>query len=824
MIDSKGNIFFVSDEFNDEYNLYALKDGKPEQLTSFDNSVYRPKLSANGEKIVFESEYQIYSYDVASKKTELIKINIFDNNALELERSFNVKGKISAFDISSDNKKIAFVSRGELFISDIEGKYIKKIKTDPKERISEVVWMKDNKTIFFNQTYEGYLNWFSIKVDQAEKEIQITKELRNNRNITFSSDRSKGLYFSGRDELRLISFENYESNLLVKDEFWALYESPAYFSPDDKYVLYSAYRDFEKDIFVFDLENKKSEHITKTGVTEDGQFWSSDGKYIYFSSDRFNPGYPRGQKDSDIFRIALTKFSDEFKSNKIEKLFSSDEEEKKDSISEKIKVVIDFKGLNDRWEEVETLPGNQDSPFVIIKDNVTNVFFTSKHDNEARNIWKKTYKPFEKPETKKIEGAKTGNSAIVESKGNYYILFEGNINKLKLSENKTEKIEMDFSFERNMADEFLQMFYETWANVEENFYDNTFHGVDWKNIKVKYEKYLPSIRIRNDLRLLLNDMLGELNSSHQGFSSGGDEEKTFYEMKTAHIGILFDDINPYKVKSIVSRSAADKSDINVLPGDILIDINGEKVDQNINRNKYFTFTKIPDELTLKFRRENEEKSVKIHPQDRGQLLNNLYDEWVDWNQKFVDEKSDKKIAYIHMKNMGDGELNNFLIEMTNESKYRDGLILDLRYNRGGNVHDDVLNFLMQKPYLQWKYREGNFAPQPNFAPAAKPIVILVNEQSLSDAEMTAAGFKELKLGKIIGTETYRWLIFTSGKSLVDGSFYRLPSWGCYTLDGKNIEFDGVKPDFYIQTSFKDRLEGKDPQLQKAINEILSELK
>ncbi|UCH97983.1 MAG: peptidase S41, partial [Candidatus Aminicenantes bacterium] len=142
----------------------------------------------------------------------------------------------------------------------------------------------------------------------------------------------------------------------------------------------------------------------------------------------------------------------------------------------------------------------------------------------------------------------------------------------------------------------------------------------------------------------------------------------------------------------------------------------------------------------------------------------------------------------------------------------------------GNVHDAVLNFLSRKPYTQWKYREGKFAPQPNFAPAAKPIVLLINEQSLSDAELTTEAFKVLNLGKVIGTETYRWLIFTSGKTLVDGSYYRLPSWGCYTLDKKDIEWTGVKPDIYVKTTLEDRLQGKDPQLETAIREILNQLK
>lgn len=173
--------------------------------------------------------------------------------------------------------------------------------------------------------------------------------------------------------------------------------------------------------------------------------------------------------------------------------------------------------------------------------------------------------------------------------------------------------------------------------------------------------------------------------------------------------------------------------------------------------------------------------------------------------------------------MGGGELNSFMEEMVSEAADKEALILDLRFNTGGNVHDDVLRFLSQKPYLQWKYREGKLTAQSNFGPAAKPIVLLVNEQSLSDAEMTSAGFKELGLGTIIGTETYRWIIFTSGAGLVDGSFYRLPSWGCYTLDGKDLEKEGVAPDIYVGESFKDRLAGNQPQLDRAIEEIMKKL-
>lgn len=832
-IDRTGNVYFISDEFNDEYNLYTFAEGVKTRLTDFTTSILHPDISADGENIVFEKDYQIYIYNVNDKTSKNLNISLFDINTLPIAQKFKVSGEITNFNISPDNKKIVFVSRGELFVSDIEGKFIKQLKTNPEERVAEVMWLKDNKTILYNQTFKGYLNLFTIKADGSEPEKQITFENQSHQEIQVNDDRSKALYFRGRNDLMMLDIESMKNEVLVKDEFWSIYNTPAYFSPDEKYVLYTAYRDFEQDIFVYDFDQNKSFNITKTGVTETDPYWSPDGKYIYFLTDRYHPSYPRGGKDFDIYRIALTNSDKEFRVDKYSELFTDDEkkddedkddekEEKKEK-EEKPVVKIDFEGINDRWEIVAAFEGNQNSPHVIKKKDETTVLFTSKHDGPTTSIWKRVYKPFETDEFKKIEGANTNSIFLSQAKEKYYVLIDGNIYSLDLSGNKTKKISISYDFEKNLQEEFSQMFYETWANIEENFYDGDFHGVDWTKMKKRYQKYLPYLRSRDDLRGLLNNMLGELNSSHQGFGTRGDDEDIFYESKTAVTGILFNNEKPFVVERIVKESNVDKEGKDVKKGDKLIAVNGVEVDETKNRESYFTGASVPDEMILKFSRDGEMIEVKIHPQSRSKLDENFYDEWVGHNQKYVDEKSNKKIAYIHMKDMGETQLNNFIIEMTNETHYRDALILDLRYNRGGNVHDDVLQFLSQKPYTKWKYRGGEFAQQPNFAPAAKPIVLLINEVSLSDAEMTAAGFKELKLGTIIGTETYRWLIFTSSKSLVDGSYHRMPSWGCYTLEGENIELNGVSPDIYIKNNFKDRLENRDPQLDKAIEYILQKL-
>jgi len=248
-------------------------------------------------------------------------------------------------------------------------------------------------------------------------------------------------------------------------------------------------------------------------------------------------------------------------------------------------------------------------------------------------------------------------------------------------------------------------------------------------------------------------------------------------------------------------------------------VNGEPVDAGVNRESYFVRPSMDAEITLTFSRANREFDLKLEPVGFGAIRNLMYDEWMHERQQIVDEQSENRIAYVHMKNMGLGELDHFLNEMVSEGEARDGIILDLRYNTGGNVHDAVLKFLSQRPYINWSYRGGALAPQSNFTPARKPIVLLVNEPSLSDAEMTAAGFKELGLGTVIGMETYRWIIFTSSRGLVDGSSYRLPTWGVYTFDGANLEKTGVTPDIIVPLTSHDRIHDRDPQLDRAIEFI-----
>lgn len=838
-IDKKGTLYFQSDEANGEYNLYTLQNGTKKQLTNFPTSIMWPKVSANGGKIVFRKDYQIHVYDVETGKTSMPTIDIFKNNTLNKEQSYNIKGKITYFDISPDEKKIAIVSRGKLFVSDIKGKFTQEIETNSKEAVQEVKWLKNNKTLLYSQSDKGYYNWFSTNADGSSKENQLTNTAANNRQITLNSDRSKGIYLSGRNEIRLLEMSTFESTIAVTDEFWGFDNANPYFSPDDNYIIYNAYRDFETDIFTYNIATKQIINLTNTKVSESSPIWSPDGKYVYFSSDRLNPSYPFGTKNSKIYQMALEKFEEPFKIEKYKSLFEETISEAKDKTSkdkenkdnddenEKVKIKptikINATDLMERLKTISPVYGEQGNPSILEKDHKTYILYTSNHGEGKSQLWKTILEPFEKDKTERISDKTIQNYQLVSAKKNNYILVDGNINTLDIAANKLEEIAIDYTFEKSLSKEFNQMYYEAWSGMEENFYDENFHGQDWQKLRDQYAKYLPFVSSRENLKLIFNEMLGELNTSHFGFTSNGKEEEVYYGAKTLGTGILFKNKEPFVVERTVKQGPTDIAGKNIKIGDKLVAVNGIKIDDKQNREKYFSAPIFENEISLTFERNGAQFSVNVHPVSNGIIRDLLYDEWQDENQKYVDLKTNNQIAYVHMKDMTGGELEKFKEDLVSSEANKNGLILDLRFNTGGNVHDEVLRVLSQKTYLNWKYREGKLTGQSNFNYGNKPIVLLINEQSLSDAEMTAAGFKELKLGTIVGTETYRWIIFTSGKSLVDGSFYRLPSWGCYTLDGKNLESEGVSPDIYSPENFKDRLNGNQPQLEKAIEVIMKQL-
>lgn len=820
MVDRNGNLYYVSDKFNKESNIVKYNgSGEDTQITTFDQSLQYPSISFNGDAIAFILEYKIHVLDLKSGKVSQPQISIADNNVV-VERNFEDEAPVFVA-VSPDGKKFALAIRGHLYISDAKGKYQVQLPTPANERVDEIVWAKDNNTLYYTRTNRGYTNLYKMKADGTSAEQQIFADNCNMRNLTPSHKRDKIAFINGNSQVMVLNVVTGAVEKVADAEFWSYATYNLDFSPDDSYLAFEAVNMFEGEIYIYSFKEKKLHNLTNSACSEGNPRFSPDGKYLFMIADFYETTFPRGGSGyPDLYKLPLDRYNvTPFKSDIYDELFKSEPEPAKGEA-----------GKLSGKKSVEEIKINFDNILrraVEVKLGVNGIYtFKSKdkswllYVSEGKIYSLELSDPFAK--AKEIKDLKRGH--FISSDNELFFVSGADISKVDVASGRATKMTIKKSVEKDIKNEFEQMFYETWAKLDQNFYDVNFHGVDWKAKRDYYASFLPYVRSRTNLITLMTDMLGELNSSHLGFRSGGkDMLSPLTKSYTMETGIIWDNAKPYTIAHILVDSPANTIEAGVKPGDVLVAVNGERVDASRNRESYFSTSIKTPEVKLTFSRDGKEFDVKMHTTSYSTLKDWLYNEWEDTNRALVEKKGNGRILYTHMSDMTPPELNSFLKDMHTRSIGKEAIILDLRYNNGGNVHKEVLDFLAQKAHFHWSFRDFKSTSHPNVTPGDMPVIALVNERSLSDAEVTSNGIQTLGLATIVGTETYRWIIFTTGTRLIDGSFVRLPAWGCYTLEGKDLESTGVKPDIYVKNTFEDRLKGRDPQLERAIEEALRQL-
>lgn len=810
MTDKNGELYYVSEEKNGEANIVRYSDGK--YLTQFEESVQYPSISFDGSKIVFVKGYKIFVLDTKSGEYTMPKIEMaFGPEQWTTSVPLSRPGALA---VSPDGKKLAFSFRGLLFVADAKGNFIKIIDTPHTERVDEVIWSSDNKTIIYTRTHKGYTGIFSQRADLPTQERPFYTPQSMVKSLSASPKIDRVAFIDGGKKVMLLDPAQGTVKEIATHEFWSFQNYGISFSSNGAYLAYTAVNLFERDVFLYELSTGKRINLTNSANFENDPQFSPDGKYLYLLANRTTASFPRGAS-AQLYRVALHRVMPLFESDEYNKLFTP-EKTSADST-----VLVEVANIQRRYEPV-VRRGEQNMPYIFSAAGKSFLFYNSNHEGDWA-LYVQEIKDWEMKPAVKMKGM---GSAFTFARGGkeLFAMDRDGVYKVDAASANAVKVELKYNFQKSIKDEFEQMFYEVWSTLEQNFYDHNFHGKDWKAKREYYSQFLPFVRSRDDLRVLINDMLNELNSSHMGFSTFGREEESSVRYVTFAPGLIFEEDNPYKLNRVVDGSKASFVNNPLKPGDVLVSVNRKRIDKEKNREIYFSSAVAPKEMELGFSREGKEFTVRLPFGSTSDLRSLLYTEWEDANRNFTERESGGKIAYLHMRDMSSESLDKFLIDMNTYGVHKEALILDLRFNNGGNVHKEVIDYLNQKSHFTWSHRDNPQVSHPNVTPLDKPIIVLVNERSLSDAEVTSNGIKALSIAKIVGTETYRWIIFTSGARLVDGSTVRLPAWGCYTLDGKNLEFEGVAPDIYVKNTLLDRVNNRDPQLERAIKELLPALK
>ncbi len=833
MFGKDGKIYFVSDR-QGMANLYSMdfKAKNPKstikKLTNFKNiNIEWPSISTERDRIAFEAGGNLYVYTIKNGKLQKLDINASGDLPFNLKEVYNPKKLIQDYDISPNGKRVLVVARGEVF--SIPAKYgpTRNISKTPA-REEWATWAPDGKRIAYFSDENGEFQLYIVKEKTGEKE-KITNIPKFKYNPVWAPD-SKKIAFSTNDgkiyvvylEKKKLTTVDRNRTGLVTDFSW---------SPDSKWLAYVLRNKVGYgSIYVFNSLTKKKKPLIISSFSDYEPEFTQDGKRLIYLS-------------TSVIKLNYNFFAGNFSSNAEVKLMSldlvpglkdiykpkPDEEEngekkeekgKKTKKKEKINVKIDFNNIEARIKTVPVKPGS----YTALSTTKSYYLFLDRAEKtlKAYNI-----------KTRKIETLIKGvKDYALSAKGTHIAYMKGkNIAIAKVGKvQKDEFVSLDaMSMELNRVAEWRQIFHEAWRMVRDFFYDKRIHGLNWKAIGKKYETLLPYVRTRQELNTLIEEMVGELNASHQG-ARGGDYG---IKLPTYNVGYIGASFNPdykkelYKIKHIYSQDPdveAFKNPISGLAkeGEYIISIDGEKITTKRNIYSYLV-GKSKKEVEIVLSPDGTpEKSRKITVKTLPSEKNLIYHDWVAKKRKYVDVKSGGKIGYIHLRDMVTFGMTQFL-RWINAYRYKDAIILDVRFNGGGGIDPYLIDILERRQYQTVKGRNQEVVERPMSAFYGH-VAVLINQFSYSDAEVFPAGFKARKLGTLIGVPTLGFVIAVTAHPMIDGGYVRQTSWGLWELSGKMLEARGAIPDIYVENPPEAVLEGKDPQLDRAIEFLMKQIK
>lgn len=832
------NIYFLSDrDENQRMNLfvYNLTSGETRQLTNFaDFDVKFPSIGKNA--IVYENAGYIYKFDLASETSTKIDVQFAEDFAVSRPLVKDISKSISNYEISPDGNRGLFGARGEVFTVPAKEGITRNLTESSGVHERNSKWSPDGKYIAYISDKSGEDEIYITPQDGSGEEIQLTTNGEPYKwQLSWSPD-SKKILFSDR-ELKLYYVDVDSKNVTEVAEGEVGRGFFGSWSPDSKWIAYSLpeHRKMNR-VFIYSVDEKKSYSVTEGWYNSGSPVFSEDGKYLYFVSQRdFKPTYSwtewnhAYQDMSGIYLITLasdTKSPFEPKNDEVEvKEGDEKSDDKENDSKDKSKdVKIDFDGIEKRTVKIPASPSN----YFNLSSVGNKVYYMRNGSSDSKSVLL-VYDLEKEKETElgNISGYEIsvdGKKMLVGSNGSYYIL-DLPSGKLDLS----EKLNLsDLEIHLNRHQEWEQIFNQVARAVRDFFYVDNMHGLNWAANVKKYEQLLEHVNHRLDLTYVMGEMVGELNVGH-AYVGGGDYEKPD-RIKTGLLGaqVELDESGYYKITKILDGANWDKSlrsplqeiGVNVSVGDYIIAVNGKPVTEI--KNLFAELTgKTGDQVVLSVNDEpsnNGAKDVTVVPIDDESEL--YYYNWVKDNIEKVNEATDDKVGYVHIPDMGAGGLNEF-VKRYYPQLSKEGLIVDVRGNGGGNVSPMIIERLRREAIMMDNIRNNKPSPDPGGL-VVGPKVMLIDEFSASDGDIVNYRFKKHELGPIIGKRSWGGTVGIWGSlPYVDGGTTMVPEAGLFDLNGKDwlIEGHGVEPDIYVDNDPAKEWEGIDQQLNRAIEEI-----
>ena len=805
-------IYFVSDR-DGVFNLWKknLKTGRLVKLTSLKEEILHPSISKNG-VIVFEHKAWLYRMR-EGRRPEKIEFqasgDIPEGNIVPDV----IKGKVEEIAPSPDGKEVAFIAHGDLFVVKTSGGHANNITNTPF-RESNPVWSPDGKKIYFVSDRNGNRDIFYAYADDGEKftrSLNIKEKLvigtpEEEWSPVISPDGKKLAFIRGKGNLWLSDADGKNQKLL--SSFWNI--SDVKFSPDGNWISFS--RDdnnFNREIYFLNLKEKNAKPINVTvhPYEDFNGIWSPDGLFFAFISARI-------MRNQDPWFFYLTKKDDYKTREDWEEYYEGSSKEKQKTPS----VKIDFEGIRKRLRRITDFPSSEQE-LAISKDGKTIYFLSNTREGEDIFSYDRV-----KGDIKRITKGRTISGSLKwDDKRTKLFFLErgGKISYLDVKSKKVKPVSFSAKIYINIVRENLEKFDEAWRTLRDYFYDPKMHGADWKGLKEKFIPYFKEVSTPTEFCYLFNLMQGHIKASHTNcYPPYKKSIETGRELGVILIPVKHGAL----IKKVLPGSPASYPQSKLMEGDIILEINGIPT----SNNNIYKLLLDKEEVLLRVKRGKEEKLVRIKTIPERDQTDLIYQAWVNYRRSLVEKLSGGKLGYIHIRAMGLTSFDQFIEELYTAAHGKDGLVIDVRNNPGGWTTDYLLTSLMVKNHAITIPRDGGPGyPQGRriFYAWTKPIIVLANERSYSNAEIFSWSIRTLKRGKIVGEQTNGSVISTGAQMLIDGSRVRVPFRGWYVNDGTmtNMEGHGCPPHIRVEYPLGSEAKGKDVQLEVAVKELLKEI-
>lgn len=838
---SEDAIYYLTDE-SGTFNVHKMdlsQRGSSEQITNFSLHPVR-FLSYGSGRLAFGYDGELYTM-LPGEEPQKVDVMIRTQKKSNPDSFISINGGVSEMAIAPNGKEIAFIARGEVFVTSVDGAMTKRITNTPEQE-RFLAFSPDGKDLLYSRKQDGQWRVFATRIVREEEPFFYGSTLLQEREFftedadvyqaSFSPDGKQIAYIYDRRTLRVRNLDNNRTvDLLTPDDLFHMREGEHYFtwSPDSKWLLIGWRKLLHNsEVLLMAADGSERINLTRSGYMDSSPQWSNDGKkMIWFSNrDGLRSYATSGATERDVY----TMFFDQ----EAWDLYSMDEEEYKlwtqvqeangssDEEEEDSDLSFDKERMKN-WTARLTPQSGWMSDAVLSKDG-KKLYYLASFDGRY-NLWEVDLRTRENSIAIRLNSG-PGSLHWDDDMSNLYMLSGGSIQKLNIGGSSASPVRIRGEMPFDELAERQHLFEHIYVRTKNVHYEPTFHGQDWDMLYEEYSKYLPHIGNTYEFAEMVAEWLGELNVSHSGtrYSRSIDNAD-----QTASLGIFMDyshEGNGIRIAEVIAGGPLDKASFDIQPGMVIEKINGQLItpDRDI---AYYLNRKAGEFVMLEIvwqetRRREARKQITVRPISLGQERSLLYQRFIEINRKEVEEKSGGRLGYVHIPGMGDGPFRNVIQDMLGRYVNSEAMIVDTRFNGGGDLVADLAMFFTGVEFNRYATEDRVVGGEPT-SRWTRPTLSLFNESMYSDGHCYASAYVELEIGPSVGMPVPGTCSFAGWERLPNGMVWGIVPVSATNKAGEWMENNQTHPTYEVKNMPGYIDQGRDQQLERAIEVLLEKL-